>query len=183
MKHKRVSMFKKSILGYKKSHVEKHITTQAEYYDQLLAEQKTRIDEMRDELTKKENQLTIYKCKEDDIKKALVSATEKAEEIETDLKLQYAMEIERLKIFQAKWTNAYDELKEKYHFDKDSFTMEALVTDTALQLERLLNKDFGIPLSTVRSAPEQQFKSESDRLQIDDTELKTLITSLKSALR
>jgi hypothetical protein len=182
MKNKYKIKQKKVLLGLRPEEVNQRFEKQESYYQNLLCEQKQVIDELKLSLKTAENQLFIYKCKEDDIAKALISATEKAEEMEIDLKLQYAMEIERLKIFQAKWTNAYDELKEKYHFEKDSCTMEALVADTSRELQRLLHKDFGIALSTVVSAPEAQFKSELDRLSSNDKELSFLINELKKAL-
>lgn len=128
-------------------------------------------------------ELQKYREKEDQIKTILALANEKAEDIKTDVKLQYALEIERLKIFQAKWTNAYEELKERYRFDKDALSMEAAVTDASLQIEKLLYADFGIRLTPSSDEAEQQFKTEVERLEINQDEINALVEKLKSELK
>ena len=100
-----------------------------------------------------------------------------------DLKLQYALEIERLKIFQAKWTNAYEELKERYHFSKDALNMESVVIQTALDLENMLRKDFSLDKRPSGSDAERQFKSEVKRLKSEDEELSRLLEKLVGEIK
>lgn len=141
------------------------------------------VDGLKEENDGLRLELAALKGKENEIKTILALANEKAEDIRTDVKLQYALEIERLKIFQAKWTNNYEELKEKFRFDKDSLMLESVVTDTALQLEQLLYKDFGIRLTPTGDEAEQQFMAEAERLEISQDEINKLVEKLKSELR
>lgn len=148
-----------------------------------LSAQMELVDGLKEENDRLRGELNDMKTKESEIKKVLAVATEKANDIKTDVRLQYALEIERLKIFQAKWTNAYEEIKERYHFDKDALSMEGVVTDTALQLEQLMYKDFGIKLSPTGDEAEQQFKAEAERLEISQDEINKLVEKLKGELK
>ncbi len=148
-----------------------------------LREQLSLALELKDENADMRAKIAAYQEKENEIKTILALANEKAEDIRTDVKLQYALEIERLKIFQAKWTNSYEELKEKFHFDKDALMLEAVVTDTALQLEQLLYKDFGIRLTPTGDEAEQQFLAEAERLEISQEEINKLVEKLKTELK
>ena len=59
--------------------------------------------------------------------------------------------------------------------------MQAVAVDTALSIEKMLGKEFGIRL-TSSSAPEEHFKKEAERLSSEKTELYDLISSLKKRL-
>ncbi|MEG2456240.1 MAG: hypothetical protein RSB08_00285, partial [Clostridia bacterium] len=128
-------------------------------------------------------EIIVFTERENEIKKVLVAATEKASDMSADLKLQYALEIERLKIFQAKWANSYEEIRERYHFDKDALNMESVVANTSLEIERLLYKDFGIKLTPNGNEPEKQFKSELERLGINQDEIIGLVAALKKEIK
>lgn len=169
--------------GYNIVEVDKYLANQKEANERFLQEQKLYFNELKEQNAKLKAEVDVYAEREEEIKKVLIAATEKADDMSTDLKLQYALEIERLKIFQAKWTNAYEEIKEKYHFDKDVLNMESVVANTALELERLLYKDFGIRLSSSGGEAEKQFKNELERLDIDQNELSGLINKLKAELK
>ena len=182
MKRKTTEGVLKKGFGYTARSTDEYVKRQKEYAESRMEEQRARIESLVDELGKKQQTIDSYREREQSVQDVLIVAAEKADEIETELKLQYAMEIERLKLFQAKWTEAYDVLKQRYGFEKDALNMEAVITQTSLELERKLNKDFGIKLTPGAGGPESQFKEESKRLQTDEDELHSLIKTLKNNL-
>ena len=169
--------------GYAVDEVDKYIKEKETYYEKQLGEQRERISALKAKNYELENKVLDYAEQENEIKKSIVSANEKANEMTLDLKLQYAMEVERLKIFQAKWTNAYEELKERYHFSKDALNLESVVTQTALELEEMLSRDFSLEKSVTGSEMERQFKGEVKRLKSEDSDVAELFEKLKSEIR
>lgn len=123
----------------------------------VLAEKSVKLKEAEDELK-------ALHSRENEINDCLVTATKKANEMLSDVKIQCALEIERLKIFQAKWSTAYEELRERYHFEKDVLSMENIVVNTVLELERHLSEDFGLKRGASGTDAEKQFRSETERL-------------------
>lgn len=169
--------------GYDRIEVDSFLDKQKESYEKVLDEQKQLLDDLKSDNSRLSQEVKALTDRENEIKKVLVAATEKANDMSIDLKLQYALEIERLKIFQAKWTNAYEEIKERYHFDKDALNMESVVACTSLEIEKLLYKDFGIPLSQSGGEAEKQFKAEIERLEVGQEELSRLVASLKREMK
>lgn len=111
--------FKTELNGYKKCEVDERLQKDARRIEVLEA-QVALVDGLKDENQRLASEVEKYKKCEDEVKNVLAVATKKAFDIKTDMKLQYALETERLKIFKAKWTSAYDELKRKYGFDTDA---------------------------------------------------------------
>ena len=128
-------------------------------------------------------ELSVYRKKEKLIERTLTEATRRAEDIESELKTQYALEIERLKIFQAKWTNCYEELKNKYHFDKDVNNMESLVINTKQTLIDKLGR-LNIILPHLESEEQMQFDSESERItKLQEEQADRLVSELKNQIK
>jgi len=169
--------------GYAVDEVEEYSKQQHEQFEQLAREQRDRINALKERIRALEEELEHYRSREDEIKRSIVAATDKANEMTLDLKIQYALEIERLKIFQAKWTNAYEELKERYHFGKDALNMEAVVANTVTELEKMLHRDFSLDRMQSGGDMERQFKSESKRLTSDDEEMERLFEKFKSEFK
>ena len=169
--------------GYAVDEVDKYIKDRENFYEKQLSEQRERISLLKNKNYELENQVADYAEHENEIKKSIVAANEKANEMTLDLKLQYAMEVERLKIFQAKWTNAYEELKERYHFSKDALNFESVVTQTAVELEEMLSRDFSLEKSGTGTEIERQFKGEVKRLKGEDNDVAELFEKLKVEIR
>ena len=93
---------------------------------------------------------------------------EQAEKTELDIKLRYAMELERLKLFRAKWTGAYEELKERYSFGKDALNMESVAVSVKLELEKFLAGSFSLDKKGAEDETELAFKEETARLSEED---------------
>lgn len=121
--------------GYDIPSVEAYIESEREKADKAGLEQKERIRALQARCDALSEELDVYRGKEEQIKSALMAAGEQAEKKELDIKLRYATELERLKLFRAKWTNAYEELKERYSFGKDALNMESVAVSVKLELE------------------------------------------------
>ena len=174
--------FKKELRGYDKNEVNVFLNKLNENFDMVSREQKSRIDELKKANQDLACEVNIYRKKERLIERTLTEATRRANDIENELKTQYALEIERLKIFQAKWTNAYEELKTKYHFDKDACNMENVIISTKQSLIDKLST-LNIVLPTIDSEEENQFYSESDRiLEIQQEQADKLVRELKEQI-
>lgn len=174
--------FKTELNGYKKCEVDERLQKDARRIEVLEA-QVALVDGLKDENQRLASEVEKYKKCEDEVKNVLAVATKKAFDIKTDMKLQYALETERLKIFKAKWTSAYDELKRKYGFDTDAAIVESAVTDVSLKIEAILNKDFGIRLTDDATDAEKQLMEEADRLSISQDEINKLVEKLKGELK
>lgn len=174
--------FKTELNGYKKCEVDERLQKDARRIEVLEA-QVALVDGLKDENQRLASEVEKYKKCEDEVKNVLAVATKKAFDIKTDMKLQYALETERLKIFKAKWTSAYDELKRKYGFDTDAAIVESTVTDVSLKIEAILNKDFGIRLTDDATDAEKQLMEEADRLSISQDEINKLVEKLKGELK
>lgn len=169
--------------GYNIDEVEDFLNNENEKKSSIFSEQKNKIAELKAKVYYLENQIKEFKEKENDIKNSLLLANEKAEEMTSNLKIQCLLEIERLKLFQAKWTNAYEELKERYHFSKDALNMESIVISTQTELENMLAKDFSLTKTSACNEIEKQFKNEVQRIGGNQADMSILFDKLKSELK
>lgn len=175
-------VFKKKLRGYDKNEVNEFLNNLKNNFDLVTAEQKARIEELKKQNEDLLAEVQVYRNKEKLIERTLTEATKRANDIESELKTQYALEIERLKIFGAKWTNCYEELKLKYHFDKDCNNMESVVISTKQSLIDKLSR-LNIVLPTIATDEEIQFNTESDRIaKLQEEQADRLVTELKSQI-
>ncbi len=175
--------FKRAIRGYDEKEVNAFLTKLNDNFASVTEEQKERIDELKEQNEKLSEELREYKKKEKLIERTLTEATKRAGDIESELKTQYALEIERLKIFQAKWTNCYEELKNKYHFDKDVNNMESLVISTKQTLIDKLGR-LNIILPQLEADEQIQFDQESERInRLQEEQADRLVSELKSQIQ
>lgn len=175
--------FRKVLRGYDEKEVNVFLTKLNDNFASVSQEQKERIDELKEQNEKLAEELSVYRKKEKLIERTLTEATRRAEDIESELKTQYALEIERLKIFQAKWTNCYEELKNKYHFDKDVNNMESLVINTKQTLIDKLGR-LNIILPHLESEEQMQFDRESERItKLQEEQADRLVSELKNQIK
>lgn len=167
--------------GYDIASVEAYIALEREKADKAGLEQKERIRVLKAQCDRMAEELEVYRDKEEQIKAALIAAGEQAEKTELDIKLRYAMELERLKLFRAKWTGAYEELKERYGFGKDALNMESVAVSVRMELERFLAKDFALDRGGAAPEQEEQFKAEAERLSEEDDKVRELRDKLVKA--
>lgn len=73
----------------------------------LLRRQRERIDELERENATLKSQIERYKADRDDIAKALMLAQEKSREVISETSEEYFLEINRLRMFSARWENYF----------------------------------------------------------------------------
>lgn len=164
MKKKSQNRFPVCRRGYDKDAVDGYIALEQAKADELQLEQRERINALKDENAKLQAEMAILKDREEQIKLALVSATENANKLNADVKVRYERELARLRLFRAKWINAYEQLKERYHFDKDALNAESVAVSVEIELKKMLAKDFALDKAPVEDEMEAHFRKEVDRL-------------------
>lgn len=117
---------------YKRQEVEAILTAYKTQYDKITAEYKSRIKELASQ-----NDVLTEEIERLNQKEKLILATlERAEQTSSVLieqaEMQYALELETLKKFNAEWKEYFEKLQQKYPRDK-------LVKNTAKIKERLDN--------------------------------------------
>ena len=167
--------------GYDVDSVEAYISLEREKADRAGLEQKERIRVLKAQCDRLNEELSVYRDREEQIKGALLAAGEQAEKTVLDIKLRYAMELERLKLFRAKWTGAYEEIKKRYNFSKDALNMESVAVSVKLELERFLAQDFSLDRGGSAGEEEEAFKAEAERLSEEDGQVKELKRQLLKA--
>lgn len=167
--------------GYDVESVEAYISLEREKADRAGLEQKERIRVLKAQCDRLSEELDVYRGREEQIKSALITASEQAEKTVLDVKLRYAMELERLKLFRAKWTGAYEEIKQRYGFAKDTLNMESVAVSVKLELERFLAHDFSLDKGIPAEDTEEAFKEEAERLSEEDEGVRELREKLVQA--
>ncbi len=150
--------------GYDIAAVENYISSERERADEVQLGQRERIAELTDECKRLSEELSVLRSREEQIKSAFITATENADKMTADIKARYASELERLRLFRAKWVGAYEQLKDRYHFDKDALNMESVAVSTQLDLQKFLMQDFSLNKGGTTTDMEDYFRSEVERL-------------------
>lgn len=150
--------------GYDKVAVESYITDSEARADETRLALQERINALLNECDRLSRELAELKGREEQIKCAFITATQNADKMTADVKARYQAELERLKLFRAKWTSAYDQLKDRYHFDKDALNMESVAVTVQLDLQKFLMQDFSLNKGTDTNEMEEYFHSEVERL-------------------
>lgn len=164
MKKKKNARFAICARGYDKEAVESYIALESARMDEAQLEQRNRIKELQAECENYKAQIAELKGREEQIKLALVTATANANKLTDDIKARYSAELKRLQLFRAKWTNAYEDMKDRYHFDKDALNMESVAVSVELELKKFLSKDFSLNMNDCENEMEEHFRKEVERL-------------------
>lgn len=163
-KTKRTLRFPTARKGYDIDAVESFITAEQSRSESASLAARERIERLSAECDSLHKELGELKGKEEQIKSAFISATQNADRLTADVKARYALELDRLRLFRAKWSGAYEQLKERYHFDKDALNMESVAVSVELELKKFLTQDFSLNKGGCDDEMEQYFKSEVARL-------------------
>lgn len=89
--------------GYNPEEVDEYINKMYLKYEDKLSEQKDRVIALKNEVESLNEKLSKYVNKDEQISKALIYAVEKAEQIETNAKNVYNLEIKRLNALYSRW--------------------------------------------------------------------------------
>lgn len=91
--------------GYNKEEVTNYIQKIVNQYERASLEQRERIESLKNENKTLQESLSELVSKKDSINIALTNAVEKAKNIEYASKIRYALEGERITIFEKKWSS------------------------------------------------------------------------------
>lgn len=164
MKKKKITRFAICRRGYDIDAVESYIALEQAKADEVQLQQRDRINRLKEECAELKDKIAVYEGRENQIKLALVTATENANRLSEDVKSRYRAELERLRLFRAKWTGAYEQMKERYHFDKDALNVESVAVSVEIELKKFLMQDFSLNKCVSEDEMEAHFRSEVERL-------------------
>ncbi len=150
--------------GYAQHEVDQFFLDLSEKYSKAIKQSNATAQQLKEEVDMLRQENTAFKAKEADITNALIIASNKAQEMSDDIKLKYAMELDRLKLFRKKWENSYNEMSERYHFSKDAINLESVVASTCIEIEKFLQADFLIERKANTDKMHSAFRQEVDRL-------------------
>lgn len=150
--------------GYDRIAVENYISDYEARADETRLALQERVNSLLNECDRLSRELSELKGREEQIKCAFITATQNADKMTADVKARYQAELERLKLFRAKWTSAYDQMRDRYHFDKDALNMESVAVSVQLDLQKFLMQDFSLNKGTNTNEMEEYFHSEVERL-------------------
>lgn len=151
--------------GYNKVQVDSYIAKETDSYKQTIADKNMRISELLHLNNNLNKQLDEYKMREDNVNKALITAIEKAQEMEMLVKKSYNIELERLRIWRDKWTSYAEKCKGIVGFN--SLKGEVIGVLSVLENELIERIDKGIALNTKAglNEAEEQYSKEVARIQ------------------
>ena len=150
--------------GYSREAVESWIALEGAKTDEIQLEQRERVNALKAENDALKLQVETLKGREEQIKLALVSATQNADRLSEDVKRRYKQELERLRLFRAKWLGAYEQMRERYHFDKDALNVESVAVSVEMELKKFLSQDFSLNKCVSEDMAEAHFRREAERL-------------------
>ena len=150
--------------GYDRDAVDGYIALEQAKADEIQLGQRDRVNELKQENESLKLQIEVLKGREEQIKLALVNATENANRLTEDVKSRYRQELERVRLFRAKWLGAYEQMKERYHFDKDALNVESVAVSVELELKKFLAQDFSLNKCVSDDMMEEHFRREAERL-------------------
>lgn len=171
MKKKKITRFPISRKGYDVDAVESYIALEDGKAEETELALKDRIKQLSDELENLRAENAELKGREEQIKLCLVAATENANKLTDDVKARYRAELERLRLFRAKWTSAYEQMKERYHFDKDALNVESVAVAVEIELKKFLMQDFSLNKCVSDDDMETHFRKEVERLSARQTSI------------
>ena len=134
---------------YKKQEVSDIIAELKAQYENLIDEQKTKLNEISKENTSLKQENEDYKAKEKLIIATLERAEKNAMELDERVKFQYALEVQKLQSFMDKMSDYFDEMQEKYPLypiTKQVLTVRDMVekstdaVDTIKEIDEILFK-------------------------------------------
>lgn len=164
MKKKKTPRFPLARKGYDRDAVESYIALEQAKADEIQLEQRERVNALKQENETLKLQVETLKGREEQIKLALVTATQNADRMSEDVKRRYKQELDRLRLFRAKWLGAYEQMRERYHFDKDALNVESVAVSVEIELKKFLAQDFSLNKCVSEDIMEAHFRQEVERL-------------------
>lgn len=149
--------------GYNKSEVDNFIVSEEKKFKDKFDEQMLLIQLLKEENFKIKKENEVYKDKENSVTKALLTAVDKAKEMDVISKIRFSLEGERIKIFQAKWTSYCKENRKTINIKVKDETQDYL-NNMKEEIFGAMQKDLSIFDKDFYGEALEQFGREQSRL-------------------
>lgn len=150
--------------GYDVSEVEGYIARQTLSDNKCLQEKSMRIEELLVENNCLKGQLVQYKSREANVNDALITAIDKAQEMEYVAKMRYELELERVKTFRDKWIRYCDSMKDKCDIKESKGEVIGVLDSLETELSDSICSGIKFNLRELNTDAELQFRDEASRI-------------------
>lgn len=162
---KKFRRFKLSLTGYNKKEVDEYIIKiQSLNYESLaLANQNVNI--LEEEIKQLKRELKVKDSREEEVTEAIISATNRAKELESAWKQRYALEVERIRLFRNKWEGFIEEKKLKLPAKDRCDKVTGQLYAEERELIKMMKENFNLSTEANHKNPvNAQYLDESKRL-------------------
>ena len=150
--------------GYDISEVESYLAKQAISDKQCIQDKSLRIEDLIAEVNCLKGQLSQFKSRESNVNNALITALDKAQEMEYVAKMRYELELERVKIFRNKWMSYCDNIKEKCKITESKGEVIGVLDLLVSDLADSISNGIKFSLNDVDSDVTAQYREEANRI-------------------
>ena len=168
--------FQTKLRGYDKKQVDDYVAAITASYEERLKDQAERIDQLKSECAALREDNAGYRDREKSVAKALLAASEKAEEIEAAAKVRYSLEIQRLNSFRDKWTDYLDKLKEDKVIGAEAGRFAVFMEDLEAELTSVMEHDLNMSVTAGAEKYTRYLKERSDKKASVGFDLKEALT-------
>lgn len=110
---KKFRRFKLSIRGYDKKEVDEYICQLQSLNYESLALANQNVDLLKSEISELKKEIRAKEAREEEVAEAIITATNRAKEMEIAWSQRYKLEVERIRLFRIKWEHFIEEKKLK----------------------------------------------------------------------
>ena len=150
--------------GYDKVQVDNYINREIDSYKQTISDKNMRISELLHQNNNLNKQIDEYKLREDNVNKALITAIEKAQEMEMLVKKSYNIELERLRIWRDKWVSYAEKCKKTVGFNSVKGEVIGVLSTLENELIERINQGITLNTQVALNEAEEQYSKEKARL-------------------
>ncbi len=150
--------------GYDKVQVDNYINREIDSYKQTISDKNMRISELLHQNNNLNKQIDEFKLREDNVNKALITAIEKAQEMEMLVKKSYNIELERLRIWRDKWVSYAEKCKKTVGFNSVKGEVIGVLSTLENELIERINQGITLNTQVVLNEAEEQYSKEKARL-------------------
>lgn len=150
--------------GYDKVQVDNYINREIDSYKQTISDKNMRISELLHQNNNLNKQIDEFKLREDNVNKALITAIEKAQEMEMLVKKSYNIELERLRIWRDKWISYAEKSKKTVGFNSVKGEVIGVLSTLENELIERINQGITLNTQVVLNEAEEQYSKEKARL-------------------
>lgn len=172
----KMNKFRTKLRGYDKKEVDEYLLAITSSYEERLKEQADRIDELKAECAVLKGENDAFCEREKSVSKALLAASEKAEEIEAAAKVRYSLEIQRLNSFRDKWTDYLAKISADKAISADVKRFTTFLEDLECELTAVMEHDLNMSVTAGAEKYSQYLKEKSAKKSEHGFDLKEALT-------